>query len=233
MERGHKAGLHTEPRFRRKELLIQEKAYQERRSPEVDEWYKIQATVQKSMAASAFGTWISPLCFDKIDLETLFVTAPTRFIADWVGRNFFSQILEAAKAVVPGVKDVKISVGIKEAPARFAAPVIAEEKNRLRALESPAGSKVLDKYTFENFAEGASNALAAASLKRILSGGAVAFNPLLIHSPSGFGKTHLLSAFANEAAKAQPSRRLIYVPADRFMYSFVKAVQENDTRRFK
>jgi chromosomal replication initiator protein len=209
--------------------------YQERRSPyKVDEWRRIQETVQKSLASSAFGTWIRPLGFDKIDLETLFITAPTRFVADWVGRNFFSQILAAARQVHPDVKDVRISVGEQGIPAAVVVSVVAGKPLCADAPESPAdNTKASGRYTFENFAEGASNALAAASLKRALSSGAADFNPLLIHSPSGFGKTHLLLSFAGEFAAKHPEKKLIYTSADRFMHSFVKAVQEKDTQRFK
>ncbi|MCR5506917.1 MAG: chromosomal replication initiator protein DnaA, partial [bacterium] len=52
-------------------------------------WKKIQETVQKSISSSAYSSWIAPLSFDKIDLDTIYLCAPTRFIADWVKRNYF------------------------------------------------------------------------------------------------------------------------------------------------
>ena len=68
-------------------------------------WKQIQETVQKSICASAYSTWIAPLDFDKIDLDTLYIVSPTRFIADWVKRNFFSSILSATQSVIPNIKD--------------------------------------------------------------------------------------------------------------------------------
>ena len=201
-------------------------------------WKQIQETVQKSICASAYSTWIAPLDFDKIDLDTLYIVSPTRFIADWVKRNFFSSILSAAQEVNPAIKNIEISVGIKKSVEPV---VISEEVHKAEALVSSVESqnpflpvsKVSQKYTFENFVKGSTNAFAFASIQRVMNDESVSFNPLFIHSPSGFGKTHLLCAFVNEMEKINPYKKIIYISADKFMYSFVKALKENDTYRFK
>lgn len=201
-------------------------------------WKQIQETVQKSICASAYSTWIAPLDFDKIDLDTLYIVSPTRFIADWVKRNFFSSILSAAQSIIPNVKDVVISVGVKKVEPTIVKEEIQKVENKIIEVESVSsvlnvGAKVSQKFTFDNFVKGVSNNLAVASLQRVLSDNMVSFNPLFIHSQSGFGKTHLLHAFVNEMEKLNPRKSIIYVSADKFMYSFVKALKENDTYRFK
>ena len=72
----------------------------------MESWKLIQETVQKSISTSAYSTWIAPLSFDKIDLDVLYIVSPTRFIADWVKRNFFSEILNAVQSVYPNVNDL-------------------------------------------------------------------------------------------------------------------------------
>lgn len=201
-------------------------------------WKQIQETVQKSICASAYSTWIAPLDFDKIDLDTLYIVSPTRFIADWVKRNFFSSILSAAQSIIPNVKDVVISVGVKKVEPTIVKEEIQKVENKIIEVESVSsvlnvGAKVSQKFTFDNFVKGVSNNLAVASLQRVLSDNMVSFNPLFIHSQSGFGKTHLLHAFVNEMERLNPKKSIIYVSADKFMYSFVKALKENDTYRFK
>ena len=201
-------------------------------------WKQIQETVQKSICASAYSTWIAPLDFDKIDLDTLYIVSPTRFIADWVKRNFFSSILSAAQSIIPNVKDVVISVGVKKVEPTIVKEEIQKVENKIIEVESVSsvlnvGAKVSQKFTFDNFVKGVSNNLAVASLQRVLSDNMVSFNPLFIHSQSGFGKTHLLHAFVNEMERLNPRKSIIYVSADKFMYSFVKALKENDTYRFK
>ena len=198
------------------------------------DWRRIQETVQKSVSESSYNAWLAGLVFDKIDLDTLYIAAPTRFVADWVRRNFSSPVLSAAREAWPDIKDISISVRVCQSEACAIKGELAKEERRAAMPEAAsAAARANAKYTFDNFVEAPSNALALASLKRLLEGGEVSFNPLLIHSPSGFGKTHLLSAFANEAANRSPEKRLIYISADKFMYSFVKSLKENDTVRFK
>ena len=199
-------------------------------------WKQIQETVQKSICASAYSTWIAPLDFDKIDLDTLYIVSPTRFIADWVKRNFFSSILSAAQSVIPNIKDIVISVGVKKTEPVAIKEEIVKSEQHIASVENSSlnvSAKVSQKFTFDNFVKGISNNLAVASLQRVMSDDMVSFNPLYIHSPSGFGKTHLLQAFVNEMEKVNPRKSIIYVSADKFMYSFIKALKENDTYRFK
>ncbi len=206
----------------------------------MESWKLIQETVQKSISTSAYSTWIAPLSFDKIDLDVLYIVSPTRFIADWVKRNFFSEILNAVQSVYPNVNDLVFSVGMKSFQPKVIEQDIKREEDKLHNLEKVdnvlsdfLGSKVSQKYTFDNFVKGLSNQLAFASIQRVLNDDMVSFNPLFIHSPSGFGKTHLLHAFVNEMEKINPYKRIIYISADKFMYSFIKALKENDTYRFK
>jgi chromosomal replication initiator protein len=59
------------------------------------------------------------------------------------------------------------------------------------------------------------------------------FNPVLIHGPYGFGKTHLLNAMAWEAMRTAPDKRVIYLTAERFLSTFVRAVMDKQTAAFK
>lgn len=192
-----------------------------------DSWNEVRATVQKSVGQTAFASWIDPLRFDKIDLDTLYISSPTRFIADWVRRNFSSHIIDAAKEF--GVKNLAVSVRIESAPAKIANAEI--ERAASAAPASPAaeaGTRPGPQYSFENFVAAPSNMLALSAVRRALSG--VSFNPLFIHSASGMGKTHLMQAFANETGMKS---RLIYASADQFLYSYVKACKEHDNVRFR
>ena len=201
-------------------------------------WKKIQETVQKSISSSAYSSWIAPLSFDKIDLDTIYLCAPTRFIADWVKRNYFSHLLSAINESYPNIKEIKLTVGtIKFEPKTISEEVVSSQ-NELVSIETKPlikdiGTKTCLKFTFDSFVKGDSNALAFESIKRVANQSSVSFNPLVIHSPSGFGKTHLLNALANELSISKPSTKVIYISSDKFMYSFVKALKENDTYRFK
>ncbi|MFW5681201.1 MAG: chromosomal replication initiator protein DnaA, partial [Pseudomonadota bacterium] len=58
-------------------------------------------------------------------------------------------------------------------------------------------------------------------------------NPLFLYSGVGLGKTHLMHAIAWEVRRQDPSRRVVYLSAEKFMYQFVRALTSNTTLSFK
>ncbi|WP_239025021.1 chromosomal replication initiator protein DnaA [Rhodoligotrophos defluvii] len=98
------------------------------------------------------------------------------------------------------------------------------------------GSPLDPDLTFDTFLLGKSNALAHAAAMRVADAcvdAPVSFNPLYIHSPSGFGKTHLLNAIAWRVRETQPERRVMFLSAERFMYHFITAIRARDVILFK
>ena len=90
-----------------------------------------------------------------------------------------------------------------------------------------------ERYTFDTFVAGASNEFAVNVAKRVASWSDGCFNPVLFHGPYGFGKTHLLHAIAWEAQRVRPEAKIVYLTAERFLSSFVKALMERTGSTFK
>ena len=61
----------------------------------------------------------------------------------------------------------------------------------------------------------------------------VPFNPLYLYGGVGLRKTHLMHAMARHIRERDPSRRVLYLSAEKFMYHFVRAVRYKDTMEFK
>ena len=59
------------------------------------------------------------------------------------------------------------------------------------------------------------------------------FNPLFLYGGVGLGKTHLMHAIAWRVRQIDPSRRVVYLSAEKFMYQFVRALRSKDTMTFK
>lgn len=90
-----------------------------------------------------------------------------------------------------------------------------------------------ESFTFENFIVGKPNEFAYAAAKKVAESTDVAFNPLFLYSGVGLGKTHLMHAIAWEIRNKNPNRTAIYLSAEKFMYSFVRALRYKDTMAFK
>jgi len=82
---------------------------------------------------------------------------------------------------------------------------------------------------------GKPNELAFAAAKRVAELNELPFNPLFIYGGVGLGKTHLMHAIAWEIQRQDPTRKVVYLSAEKFMYQFirVRALRFKDTMRFK
>ncbi|WP_438996980.1 chromosomal replication initiator protein DnaA, partial [Candidatus Puniceispirillum sp.] len=89
------------------------------------------------------------------------------------------------------------------------------------------------RYTFANFVVGKPNELAFAVARRTAESEKVAFNPLFLYGGVGLGKTHLMHAIAWHIREQTPSRKVMYLSAEKFMYRFVRALRFRDTMSFK
>ena len=112
------------------------------------------------------------------------------------------------------------------APA--AIPAMASDPQAMRM-----GSSLDSRYQFDSFVVGKSNELAYAAARRVADTAQVNFNPLFLYGGVGLGKTHLMHAIAWHIRERDPSREVIYLSAERFMYQFVRALRDKDTMAFK
>jgi len=97
-----------------------------------------------------------------------------------------------------------------------------------------SGSPLDRRLSFSTFLVGPSNQLAYAAACRVAeaqSGDLPLFNPLYAHASVGLGKTHLLQALAH--ASRQKHRRGLYLTAEKFMSSFVSALNAQNAIAFK
>ncbi len=126
------------------------------------------------------------------------------------------------------------------AGARFAGPPRPREASPGKSAgdggeaDVIAGSPLDGRLNFLNFSVGRSNQLAFAAAQRVAAAAPeepLLFNPLYLHASVGLGKTHLLQAVAHAATATR--RRVIYLTAERFMYSFVSALKAQTAIAFK
>lgn len=92
---------------------------------------------------------------------------------------------------------------------------------RADSLEEPpatpdGNTNLIPRFTFDSFVIGPSNRFAQAAALTVAQRPHKAYNPLLVTSPPGLGKTHLLHAIGNEARVRVPERKVLYITARSF-----------------
>lgn len=89
----------------------------------------------------------------------------------------------------------------------------------------------------EGFDVGSSNQLAAHAADEVVAAPGATYNPLLIHGPSGVGKTHLLHAIGNAlavgAGDGEAIRAVGCVHAQKFMDGLIAAIQNGTVERWR
>ncbi len=127
----------------------------------------------------------------------------------------------SSRMTVPGPRSVASARTVPE-PTQFATPLGAD-------LSAPLDPR----YVFESFVVGKPNEFAYAAAKRVAESDQVSFNPLFLYGGVGLGKTHLMHAIAHEIRNRAPHRKVVYLSAEKFMYSFVRALRNQDMVSFK
>jgi len=218
------------------------------------EWTKVRERLRAEYGEGTFRSWFKLISFGDLRSGTMIFSVPTRFMRDWVKSNYADRILALLAAENPEIKAIDLVVG-KVTPVPMQAPVPPPAPGRAamprpsapairETPESPAEpgpqndrldpATGLDaRFTFQNFVVGKPNELAFHAARRVAESTTVPFNPLFLYGGVGLGKTHLMHAIAWAILERHPSRRVLYLSAEKFMYQFIRALRYKDTMAFK
>lgn len=94
-------------------------------------------------------------------------------------------------------------------------------------------ANLVPEFTFNSFVVGECNRFSQAAATAVSKVQSSAYNPLLICSGAGLGKTHLLNAIGNYVLEHFPEKKVLYVSAERFMNEFIEATKSNKKRQFR
>ena len=131
------------------------------------------------------------------------------------------------RQLVPAVMaEAATSVG---EPMAASTAVRSQKRQRILAKSKPARGRRF--RNLESFESGDCNQLARTSIEMVLSQPGE-INPLLIHGPTGVGKTHLLEGIWCRARK-QRRARVVYLSAEQFTTYFVEALRGDGLPNFR
>lgn len=205
--------------------------------------FAVAARLRKMLGDSVFETWLETIRIGGFKDGVLTLFLPTNFFCSYIARNFSDQITRAWQEENPGIDSVKFEVG-SVAFSASEAPAVAEKQSSAAVSaavpesepeeEKDSLSSALDpRFTFDNFVVGSPNEFAYAAARRVAEAASVSFNPLYLYSSAGLGKTHLMHSIAWYIRENDPSRKVVYLSAEKFMYLFIRAIRYKDTLSFK
>ncbi|MDH7797940.1 MULTISPECIES: chromosomal replication initiator protein DnaA [unclassified Beijerinckia] len=226
-------------------------------------WERVCQRLRSEVGKDIYNSWFARLEFERMNDTTLFCTVPTKFLKSWIQSHYLERLTFAVSAEFPGMTHVLVDVrSSARRPVLVGQPqnaigLVGDSHNDVSPVRSsgavaptvrridtaPAEVEVndafagapLDKHlTFDSFIVGMPNQLAHAAAQKVSRSSRdepTQFNPLYIYSSVGLGKTHLLQAIAHSASAN--GQKVIYLTAERFMYSFVAALRTQTAIQFK
>lgn len=201
-------------------------------------WTRVRGNLRLSAGQRLFDQWLKPIVLiPGEDAETVRLGLPSAFMTNWVKNHYADRLMMEFRAQLPGVRTVSIETVDARATRELAAaaPVADAVVPVTPSASAGAGERPnLDsRFTFDRFVVDTTNRVAFNAAKALAEPGKPRFSPLYLHSNTGQGKTHLMHAIGHAFMDACPDATAIYMPAERFMFEFVRAVREKDTYAFK
>ena len=215
------------------------------------EWDRVKSRLKREFGEAAFKSWVLPITTSELRGGEVELTVPTRFMRDWISTHYVERIRALWNGENPRIRKVTLKVGTQGRDAhlpqsRQPTPVAPPGAMRSRSIVADSASAKVasslkpylsapldSRYVFENFVVGKPNEFAYAAAKRVAESDQVSFNPLFLYGGVGLGKTHLMHAIAWEIHQRTPQRCVAYLSAEKFMYSFVRALRNQDMVSFK
>ena len=184
-------------------------------------WRRIIKRLESKVSRSELEMWFSQTTLKHFDPDLAVIEVPNKFFAGWLRDRYLTDLQESFKQGLNASPTIRFT---------YAAPSQDEKAQELphNVAQDLGVHGQLDRMlTFGRFVVGSSNRFAYSSALEIAKRPALHYNPLYIFGEPSVGKTHLLHAIGNHIFNTDPSRKIIYVPAERFISDFSYALRSN------
>jgi len=160
-----------------------------------------------------FDTFLADSYIDRIDNQTMYVIVNSGLAAE-ILKTKYQPVLDESVIESTGTNFKLLFLQKSEI-----------KKDALPKTSAPSffsDSHLNPNYTFKSFVVGPSNREAYQASLMVARTPGKLYNPLLIYSDSGLGKTHLLHAIGNSIKEMYPNTRVLYVTAADFVDEYIK-----------
>lgn len=193
-------------------------------------WKATLGQLQMELPKPTFDTWVKGTELIEYKENTFTISVQNAYARDWL-ENRLTTMAE------------KMLSGIMVAPQKIffimQSTVVQQDKPKTSVettvqpmmMKKSQSPKFNSRYTFDKFVVGPNNRLAHAASQAVAESPANAYNPLFLYGGVGLGKTHLLQAIGNEAAKS--GMNVIYVSSEEFTNDLINAIRRHNTTSFR
>ena len=215
-------------------------------------WAAVLGQLQMQVTKPNFDTWLKHTSGLAYADGEFVVGTPNAFVAEMLEQRMYSLIAQTVESVVEAEVEVRFAVESAWAdPSNLSAgqddeaghphpnplPQGRGGEDGLTLSQGRGGEDGLSppalnsRYTFDRFVVGKSNEFAHAAALGVARQPGQLYNPLVMYSDVGLGKTHLMHAIGHQVAARGMS--LIYSTTEEFTNSFIRAIRDGTTDEFR
>ena len=215
-------------------------------------WAAVLGQLQMQVTKPNFDTWLKHTSGLAYADGEFVVGTPNAFVAEMLEQRMYSLIAQTVESVVEAEVEVRFAVEAAWAdPSNLSAgqddeaghphpnplPQGRGGEDGLTLSQGRGGEDGLSppalnsRYTFDRFVVGKSNEFAHAAALGVARQPGQLYNPLVMYSDVGLGKTHLMHAIGHQVAARGMS--LIYSTTEEFTNSFIRAIRDGTTDEFR
>ena len=220
-------------------------------------WRKCLEIIKDNTSEQVYATWFMPIVPIAFLNNVLTIQVPSQFFYEWLEEHYLDLLKKTIKKVLGTEGKLEYSIIMDSSDQTYRIVVPGTNRNDVKnnTLGRPApenlsenpvnpfifpglkkmeiDSQLNENYSFDNFIEGDCNRLArSAGMKIAKEPGKTAFNPLVIYSGTGLGKTHLCHAIGLETKRLHPEKTVLYVQAEQLSTQYVTANKNNNRPDF-
>lgn len=210
---------------------------------------------------TAFETWFIPIVPLQLEGSTLLVQVPSSFFYEYIEYHYIDLLKRVIRMKLGPNAMLKYSIVMDQTiPSDLLSTTLPSHgrtsvknpltdmpvninKDNAREIPNPfvipgiqktrVNSQLSPNYTLENFVEGDCNRLARSAGYAVAEKpGLTSFNPLLLHSSVGLGKTHLANAIGLKTKELHHDKTVLYVTSEQFMQQYAEAGRAGTTNDF-
>ena len=191
-------------------------------------WNEVLKKLQTTFGNDIYESWIKNINLKKEFNHYVVLSAPTRFVRDWIASRYADKILDILKTFKKTIQRIEFLI---EENDKLSNKTDLTRNRQISSIEDSLlnYNRFNLNNSFENFMVGESNELAYTAAKKVCVQSSH-YNPLFIYSAVGMGKTHLLNAIGLEI---ENQKNVMFISAERFMYHFIRSIKSNDMVKFK
>ncbi len=205
-------------------------------------WQKVLENIKNEVGEKTYNTWFNEFLPQTYIHNCLKISVPSKFIKDWLEKNFYHTIYKIVKTYFPEIKTIEFVVNSSTNSYVIKQKSTVIKRLQSLALKSHQKLSIFDvnpqtnlnpRYRFDNFVVGKSNELAFSACQAVVKNLGNLHNPLFIYGPVGVGKTHLLQATGNEILKIYKNLKIKYLTTEDFTNQYINAIKNQTTEEFR